>query len=172
MLTLYKLFKQSTVGDCNTGQLISCGWLLHDHQKSQQNLIWLFSRKLQCITCITILTDRPGMLDFKGKAKWDAWNSIKGNSCCMHLNLTSPTMTFSLRLPLNHFDSIFQARARQMRNKSTSSLQMIWWRNTAPIGELEYFVIFISVYEIVWIYPVLKIVYDCWYIRSLLMHGS
>jgi len=23
-------------------------------------------------------TDRPGMLDFKGKSKWDAWNSFKG----------------------------------------------------------------------------------------------
>ncbi|THH29915.1 hypothetical protein EUX98_g4260 [Antrodiella citrinella] len=23
---------------------------------------------------------RPGMLDFTGKAKWDAWNSIKGTS--------------------------------------------------------------------------------------------
>ncbi|KAH0621340.1 hypothetical protein JD844_022500 [Phrynosoma platyrhinos] len=23
---------------------------------------------------------RPGMLDFKGKAKWDAWNSLKGMS--------------------------------------------------------------------------------------------
>ncbi len=23
-------------------------------------------------------TDRPGMLDLKGKAKWDAWNGIKG----------------------------------------------------------------------------------------------
>ena len=22
--------------------------------------------------------DRPGMLDFKGKAKWDAWNGKKG----------------------------------------------------------------------------------------------
>lgn len=39
LLELYALFKQSTVGDCNT--------------------------------------DRPGMLDFKGKAKWDAWNSKK-----------------------------------------------------------------------------------------------
>ncbi len=27
-----------------------------------------------------INTDRPGMLDFKGKAKWDAWNSKKGTS--------------------------------------------------------------------------------------------
>ncbi|CAG7816153.1 unnamed protein product [Allacma fusca] len=25
-------------------------------------------------------TDRPGMLDLKGKAKWDAWNSLKGTS--------------------------------------------------------------------------------------------
>jgi diazepam-binding inhibitor (GABA receptor modulating acyl-CoA-binding protein) len=23
-------------------------------------------------------TDRPGMLDFKGKAKWDAWSGKKG----------------------------------------------------------------------------------------------
>jgi len=25
-------------------------------------------------------TDRPGMLDFKGKAKWDAWNGKKGTT--------------------------------------------------------------------------------------------
>ena len=25
-------------------------------------------------------TDRPGILDFKGKAKWDAWNAKKGMS--------------------------------------------------------------------------------------------
>lgn len=23
-------------------------------------------------------TERPGMLDFKGKAKWDAWDNLKG----------------------------------------------------------------------------------------------
>jgi len=23
-------------------------------------------------------TDRPGMLDLKGKAKWDSWNKLKG----------------------------------------------------------------------------------------------
>ena len=40
LLTLYSLFKQSTVGDCNTS--------------------------------------RPGMLDLKGKAKWDSWSGIKG----------------------------------------------------------------------------------------------
>ncbi|XP_030383733.1 acyl-CoA-binding protein homolog [Scaptodrosophila lebanonensis] len=40
LLELYSLFKQATVGDCNT--------------------------------------DKPGFLDFKGKAKWEAWNSRKG----------------------------------------------------------------------------------------------
>jgi len=25
-------------------------------------------------------TDKPGMLDFKGKAKWEAWNGVKGLS--------------------------------------------------------------------------------------------
>lgn len=25
-------------------------------------------------------TTRPGMLDFQGKAKWDAWNGVKGTS--------------------------------------------------------------------------------------------
>lgn len=39
-LEIYSLFKQGTIGDCNT--------------------------------------DKPGMLDFKGKAKWEAWNARKG----------------------------------------------------------------------------------------------
>jgi diazepam-binding inhibitor (GABA receptor modulating acyl-CoA-binding protein) len=39
-LEVYSLFKQGSIGDCNT--------------------------------------DKPGMLDFKGKAKWDAWNGKKG----------------------------------------------------------------------------------------------
>ncbi|PAV58761.1 hypothetical protein WR25_10824 isoform B [Diploscapter pachys] len=41
-LTFYSLFKQATVGDCNT--------------------------------------ERPGMLAFTEKAKWDAWNGVKGMS--------------------------------------------------------------------------------------------
>ncbi|XP_075158755.1 acyl-CoA binding protein 1 [Haematobia irritans] len=42
LLELYGLYKQATVGDCNTA--------------------------------------KPGFLDFKGKAKWEAWNSRKGMS--------------------------------------------------------------------------------------------
>merc|ERR1711953_278276 len=41
-LQVYSLYKQCTVGDCNT--------------------------------------DKPGMLDMKGKAKWEAWNKPKGMS--------------------------------------------------------------------------------------------
>jgi len=41
-LEVYALFKQVTVGDCNT--------------------------------------ERPGMFDMTGKAKWDAWNAKKGTS--------------------------------------------------------------------------------------------
>ncbi|KAI8895199.1 acyl CoA binding protein-domain-containing protein [Globomyces pollinis-pini] len=42
LLVLYSLYKQATIGDCNTS--------------------------------------RPGMMDFTGKAKWDAWNALKGTS--------------------------------------------------------------------------------------------
>jgi len=42
LLELYALYKQATVGDCNT--------------------------------------DKPGMFDMKGKAKWEAWNGKKGIS--------------------------------------------------------------------------------------------
>lgn len=38
----------------------------------------LISTKLLDFNMSSRLVDRPGMLDFKGKAKWDAWNSRKG----------------------------------------------------------------------------------------------
>lgn len=31
-----------------------------------------------------LCTERPGMLDFTGKAKWDAWNAKKGNTVEPH----------------------------------------------------------------------------------------
>ncbi|XP_013119064.1 acyl-CoA-binding domain-containing protein 7 [Stomoxys calcitrans] len=48
LLELYGLYKQATVGDCNTA--------------------------------------KPGFLDFKGKAKWEAWNGRKGMSNSDALN--------------------------------------------------------------------------------------
>ncbi|XP_049587017.1 acyl-CoA-binding domain-containing protein 7 [Syngnathus scovelli] len=44
---------------------------------SDQELLDLYGLYKQS-TVGDINTDRPGMLDFKGKAKWDAWNSRKG----------------------------------------------------------------------------------------------
>ncbi len=65
LLILYALFKQATVGDCNT-EASACSILKgggaalgRSHRGSLQ---------------------RPGMLDPKGRAKWDAWNAQKGKS--------------------------------------------------------------------------------------------
>jgi len=33
---------------------------------------------MHIVTCL----DRPGMFDLKGKAKWDAWESRKGDVLC------------------------------------------------------------------------------------------
>lgn len=60
LLELYALFKQATVGDCNTGAV---------------RVAFLYNYLILCL-----FAARPGMLDFKGKAKWDAWNAKKGTS--------------------------------------------------------------------------------------------
>ena len=72
MLILYALFKQATVGDCNT-------------DVCARTCIHFFSTPGRCtFTSISPLPapppQRPGMLDLKGKAKWDAWNAQKGKS--------------------------------------------------------------------------------------------
>ena len=54
---VYALYKQGTIGDVNTSRcnMVNPYFLLSHHASS-----------------------RPGMLDFKGKAKWDAWEGKKG----------------------------------------------------------------------------------------------
>lgn len=72
LLHLYGLYKQAVAGDVNIG--MTC-W-----KKSRITTIkcaldsehFLFS-----VCCHNV--DKPGMTDLKGKAKWDAWNSRKGN---------------------------------------------------------------------------------------------
>lgn len=61
LLELYANFKQATVGDCNTGKL--CRKVLSVSAHMLTNFLQ---------------TDKPGFLDFKGKAKWEAWNAKKG----------------------------------------------------------------------------------------------
>ncbi|KAJ6665452.1 hypothetical protein lerEdw1_003293 [Lerista edwardsae] len=48
-------------------------------QPTDQEMLDIYSHFKQA-TVGDINTERPGMLDFKGKAKWDAWNGLKGMS--------------------------------------------------------------------------------------------
>ncbi|XP_053183533.1 acyl-CoA-binding domain-containing protein 7 [Scomber japonicus] len=46
---------------------------------TDQELLDLYGLYKQAVVG-DVNTDRPGMMDLKGKAKWDAWNSRKGMS--------------------------------------------------------------------------------------------
>ncbi|KAJ6532038.1 Acbp from Moniliophthora Perniciosa [Mycena capillaripes] len=46
---------------------------------SQDDQLFFYSYYKQA-TIGDVNTARPGMLDFTGKAKWDAWNGVKGTS--------------------------------------------------------------------------------------------
>ncbi|KAM9287360.1 acyl-CoA-binding protein [Morus bassanus] len=48
-------------------------------QPTDQEMLDVYSHYKQA-TVGDVNTDRPGMLDFKGKAKWDSWNALKGMS--------------------------------------------------------------------------------------------
>ncbi|XP_037371176.1 acyl-CoA-binding protein-like [Talpa occidentalis] len=44
-----------------------------------EEMLFIYSQYKQA-TVGDVNTERPGMMDFKGKAKWDAWNGLKGTS--------------------------------------------------------------------------------------------
>lgn len=73
LLILYAFFKQATVGDNETGNHLhnsfQCFNLFHSYQ-----FFDFCSDKFGSLASL----DKPGMLDFKGKAKWEAWNGKKG----------------------------------------------------------------------------------------------
>ncbi|KAF8486261.1 acyl-CoA-binding protein [Russula ochroleuca] len=48
-------------------------------QPSQENQLYFYSYYKQAIVG-DVNIPRPGLLDFAGKAKWDAWNERKGIS--------------------------------------------------------------------------------------------
>ncbi|EPQ17373.1 Acyl-CoA-binding protein [Myotis brandtii] len=48
-------------------------------QPADEEMLFIYNRYKQA-TVGDIDTERPGMLDLKGKAKWDAWNELKGTS--------------------------------------------------------------------------------------------
>ena len=57
---VYALYKQGTIGDVNTSRYTNSMLNAHLHP------------------AYFLPNARPGMLDFKGKAKWDAWEGKKG----------------------------------------------------------------------------------------------
>lgn len=67
LLDLYGLYKQAVVGDVNIGR----PWL---NLENPCHFIPIIPDSVCRITA----ADRPGLLDLKGKAKWDAWESRKG----------------------------------------------------------------------------------------------
>jgi len=48
-------------------------------QPTQEDQLYFYKYYKQA-TIGDVNTTRPGLLDFTGKAKWDAWNSVKGVS--------------------------------------------------------------------------------------------
>ncbi|EDL98944.1 rCG63367 [Rattus norvegicus] len=48
-------------------------------QPMDEEMLFIYSHFKQA-TVGDINTDRPGLLDLKGKAKWDSWNKLKGTS--------------------------------------------------------------------------------------------
>lgn len=46
---------------------------------ADDEMLFIYSHYKQA-TVGDINTERPGILDLKGKAKWDAWNGLKGTS--------------------------------------------------------------------------------------------
>ncbi|KAH1185019.1 acyl-CoA-binding protein [Mauremys mutica] len=46
-------------------------------QPTDEEMLYIYSHFKQATVGDTN-TERPGFLDFKGKAKWDAWNALKG----------------------------------------------------------------------------------------------
>lgn len=72
LLELYALYKQAIVGDCNTGlssQNFGIKFIIYRACSHMYNL--------SIMSFNFLFLERPGMLDFKGKAKWDAWNNKK-----------------------------------------------------------------------------------------------
>ncbi|KAM9001474.1 acyl-CoA-binding protein-like [Sarcophilus harrisii] len=46
---------------------------------NDEEMLFIYSHYKQA-TVGDVNTEHPDMMDFRGKAKWDAWNSLKGKS--------------------------------------------------------------------------------------------
>lgn len=74
---MYALYKQATIGNTNTRKwtyvfntcVIKCNNL---------KLILTLKTIFEIIVLYIMIIARPGMMDLKGKAKWDAWKLKEG----------------------------------------------------------------------------------------------
>lgn len=105
LLELYALFKQATVGENNTSKWSSFEEGSGNFQYTFMNLglptwrtprilqhcsgvpiyqfhfsFWSISKYIDIESFFIFILARPGMLDLKGKAKWDAWSKKQGMS--------------------------------------------------------------------------------------------
>ncbi|CAD7671197.1 unnamed protein product [Nyctereutes procyonoides] len=53
--------------------------MLSTSRPSQQMMLFIYSHYKQA-TVGDVNTERPGLLDLRGKARWDAWKQLKGTS--------------------------------------------------------------------------------------------
>ena len=83
-LELYSLFKQANVGDVNTctPQRTSRRAVRLAPRSARMDASWPPRTALDSThslaRSLAHFAARPGMLDFTGKAKWDAWEKKKG----------------------------------------------------------------------------------------------
>lgn len=93
---------------------------------------YYFATILHLLVCSSLA--RPGMLDLTGKAKWDAWDKLKGR-CSTGLCHWDDLRLFPRALKFLRF----QEKPRMTRKQSTSSLRTASSRRTAwsETGELS-----------------------------------
>lgn len=65
----------ASLGRLNQTRLLRCRVSGHS-----QVMKTFFHSLFQQATASNVNTDQPGLLDLKGKAKWDSWNKLKGMS--------------------------------------------------------------------------------------------
>uniref|UniRef100_A0A8P0SAI7 Acyl-CoA-binding protein n=1 Tax=Canis lupus familiaris TaxID=9615 RepID=A0A8P0SAI7_CANLF len=88
MLYIYSHYKQATVGDINTVFILPPKCLKlrcvlrqqHDAIYAGTQRQWPWQPRRRSLHSSVQEEERPGLLDLRGKAKWDAWNQLKGTS--------------------------------------------------------------------------------------------
>lgn len=79
LLDLYALFKQGSFGDNNTSTKFK-SYYRRFILLPFSPLIFGHFHSFYANFFISLIAEKPGMFDLKGKAKWNSWNDRKGMS--------------------------------------------------------------------------------------------